>query len=51
MKVRASERDASLLAISQRAQPMFDEVKTASERVGGNSFTHKASVATSTKSK
>ena len=33
MKVRASERDASLLAISQRAQPKFDEVKVrASER-------------------
>ena len=27
MKVRASERDASLLAISQRAKPKFDEVK------------------------
>ena len=33
MKVRASERDASLLAISQRAQPKFDKVKVrASER-------------------
>ena len=27
LKVRASERDASLLAIAQRAQPKFDEVK------------------------
>ena len=27
VKVRASERDASLLAISQRAKPKFDEVK------------------------
>ena len=51
MKVRASERDASSLAISQRAQPKSDGVKVASERVGGNSFTHTASVATSTKSK
>ena len=51
MKVRASERDASSLAIAQRAQPKFDEVKVASERVGGNTFTHKASVATWTESK
>ena len=52
VKVRASERDASLLAISQRAQPKFDKVKVrASERVGGNSFMHTTSVATSTKSK
>ena len=27
MKVRASERDASSLAIAQRAKPKFDEVK------------------------
>ena len=51
VKVRASERDASSLAISQRAQPKFDEVKVAGERVGGNSFMHTTSVATSTKSK
>ena len=30
MKVRASERDASSLAIAQRAQPKFDGVKVAS---------------------
>ena len=29
MKVRASEQNASLLAIFQRVQPKFDEVKVA----------------------
>ena len=33
MKVRASERDASLLAISQRAKPKFDEVKVESDKM------------------
>ena len=39
MKVRARERDASLLAISQRAQPKFDEVKVAGEREEWNILT------------
>ena len=33
MKVRASERDASVLAISQRAQPKFNEVKVEDEKM------------------
>ena len=39
MKVRASERDASLLAISQRAKPKFDEVKDESSLPNGINFT------------
>ena len=38
MKVRASERDASLLAISQRAKPKFDEVKDESSLPNGINF-------------
>ena len=39
MKVRASERDASLLAISQRAKPKSDEVKDESSLPNGINFT------------
>ena len=35
LKVRASERDASALAISQRAKPKFDEVKIESGKACG----------------
>ena len=39
MKVRASERDASSLAIAQRAQPKFDEVKVRASERNVNLFT------------
>ena len=37
VKVRASERDASSLAIAQRAQPKFDEVKVDSGKMNRRS--------------
>ena len=38
MKVRVSERDASLLAIAQRAKPNFDEVKDESYSLNDEDF-------------